>query len=87
MELPRSLSAARRKTKPTGLGTIFPTAENRERAAGSKTNTACCGKSCRRRCPTLLGADDDAKADAVMQAMLATKKLDIAALQEAYDRA
>lgn len=37
--------------------------------------------------PELLGADDDAKADAVMQAMLAMKKLDIAALQEAYDRA
>lgn len=37
--------------------------------------------------PELLGADDDAKSDAVMHAMLAMTKLDIAALQQAYDRA
>jgi predicted 3-demethylubiquinone-9 3-methyltransferase (glyoxalase superfamily) len=37
--------------------------------------------------PELLGDDDDAKSDAVMQAMLKMTKLDIAALQEAYDRA
>ncbi|MDP9106253.1 MAG: VOC family protein [Candidatus Eremiobacteraeota bacterium] len=37
--------------------------------------------------PELLQDDDDAKADAVMQAMLKMVKLDIDALQEAYDRA
>ncbi len=37
--------------------------------------------------PKLLQDDDDNKADAVMQAMLKMVKLDIAALQEAYDRA
>lgn len=37
--------------------------------------------------PQLLQDDDDAKSDAVMQAMLKMVKLDIATLQEAYDRA
>lgn len=37
--------------------------------------------------PELLQDDDDAKSDAVMQAMLKMVKLDVAALQEAYDRA
>ena len=37
--------------------------------------------------PELLQDDDDAKADAVMQAMLTMTKLDCKALQEAYDRA
>lgn len=37
--------------------------------------------------PKLLQDDDDAKSEAVMQAMLTMTKLDIAALQEAYDRA
>ncbi len=37
--------------------------------------------------PELLQDDDDKKADAVMQAMLKMTKLDIAALQDAYDRA
>ena len=37
--------------------------------------------------PQLLQDDDDAKSDAVMQAMLTMIKLDIAALQDAYDRA
>ena len=37
--------------------------------------------------PQLLKSDDDAKADAVMQAMLQMVKLDVNALQEAYDRA
>ncbi len=37
--------------------------------------------------PELLQDDDEDKADAVMQAMLEMTKLDIAALQEAYDRA
>ena len=37
--------------------------------------------------PQLLKSDDDAKADAVMQAMLQMVKLDVEALQEAYDRA
>jgi predicted 3-demethylubiquinone-9 3-methyltransferase (glyoxalase superfamily) len=35
----------------------------------------------------LLGDDDKAKSDAVMQAMLTMTKLDIAALQQAYERA
>ncbi len=37
--------------------------------------------------PELLQDDNDAKADAVMQAMLTMTKLDCKALQEAYDRA
>jgi predicted 3-demethylubiquinone-9 3-methyltransferase (glyoxalase superfamily) len=37
--------------------------------------------------PELLQDDDDAKSDAVMQAMLKMTKLDVNALQEAYDRA
>jgi predicted 3-demethylubiquinone-9 3-methyltransferase (glyoxalase superfamily) len=37
--------------------------------------------------PELLKSDDEEKADAVMQAMLTMIKLDIATLQEAYDRA
>ncbi len=37
--------------------------------------------------PELLQDDDDAKSDAVMQAMLKMVKLDIKTLQEAYDRA
>ncbi len=37
--------------------------------------------------PELLQDDDDKKSDAVMQAMLKMTKLDIKALQEAYDRA
>jgi predicted 3-demethylubiquinone-9 3-methyltransferase (glyoxalase superfamily) len=37
--------------------------------------------------PELLQDDDEDKAGAVMQAMLAMTKLDIATLQEAYDRA
>jgi predicted 3-demethylubiquinone-9 3-methyltransferase (glyoxalase superfamily) len=37
--------------------------------------------------PELLQDDDDAKSDAVMQAMLKMTKLDMAALQEAYDQA
>ena len=37
--------------------------------------------------PKLLQDDDDAKSDAVMQAMLKMVKLDVNALQEAYDRA
>ncbi|MEA2722199.1 MAG: hypothetical protein QOJ39_4063 [Candidatus Eremiobacteraeota bacterium] len=37
--------------------------------------------------PELLMDDNDAKSDAVMQAMLKMTKLDIATLQEAYDRA
>jgi predicted 3-demethylubiquinone-9 3-methyltransferase (glyoxalase superfamily) len=37
--------------------------------------------------PELLQDDDDAKSDAVMQAMLKMTKLDMAALQAAYDRA
>jgi predicted 3-demethylubiquinone-9 3-methyltransferase (glyoxalase superfamily) len=37
--------------------------------------------------PELLMDENDAKSDAVMQAMLKMIKLDIAALQEAYDRA
>ena len=37
--------------------------------------------------PELLKDDDEAKADAVMQAMLKMVKLDIETLQEAYDRA
>jgi len=35
----------------------------------------------------LLGGDDDAKSSAVMQAMLAMTKLDLAQLQAAYDTA
>lgn len=37
--------------------------------------------------PELLHDDNDAKSDAVMQAMLKMTKLDVKALQEAYDRA
>ena len=37
--------------------------------------------------PELLQDDDDAKSDAVMQAMLKMVKLDIKTLQDAYDRA
>ncbi len=37
--------------------------------------------------PRLLQDDDDAKAGAVMQAMLAMTKIDVAALQTAYDAA
>jgi predicted 3-demethylubiquinone-9 3-methyltransferase (glyoxalase superfamily) len=37
--------------------------------------------------PELLQSDDDAKAEAAMKAMLQMTKLDIAMLQEAYDRA
>lgn len=37
--------------------------------------------------PELLGADDEKKAQAVMQAMLEMTKLDVKALQDAYDRA
>ena len=37
--------------------------------------------------PELLQDDDDAKSDAVMQAMLQMTKLDTAVLQAAYDRA
>jgi predicted 3-demethylubiquinone-9 3-methyltransferase (glyoxalase superfamily) len=37
--------------------------------------------------PELLQDDDDAKSDAVMQAMLKMTKLDVKTLQEAYDRA
>jgi predicted 3-demethylubiquinone-9 3-methyltransferase (glyoxalase superfamily) len=37
--------------------------------------------------PRLLRDDDDAKADAVMQAMLTMTKIEIAALQAAYDAA
>jgi predicted 3-demethylubiquinone-9 3-methyltransferase (glyoxalase superfamily) len=37
--------------------------------------------------PELLGSDDRAKADAAMQAMMKMVKLDVAALQAAYDAA
>ena len=37
--------------------------------------------------PELLKSEDEAKSDAVMQAMLTMVKLDVKALQDAYDRA
>ncbi len=56
-------------------------------AAGCKTSTACHGKSRRRCCRSCCKDENDAKSDAVMQAMLNMTKLDMRALQEAYDLA
>ena len=74
---------------PGGSGLLLGPALGRRRpsrrrcAAGSRTSSACRGRSCRRHCPDYVGGPDPEGARRAMQAMLKMKKLDIAALQAA----
>ena len=54
------------------------------RAAGSRTDTASPGRSCRPMLPQLLMDSDKAKSERAMSALMQMKKFDIAALQRAH---
>ena len=67
-------------------GSRSPPAERRASAAGSRTSTACPGRSSRPPSSRLMQDPDPARSKRVIEAMLQMKKIDIAGLEEAYSR-
>ena len=64
-----------------------PRAARRASAAGSRTGTACRGRSCPAGMDELLNDPDPARGQRAMKAMLGMKKIDIAAIRAAADAA
>ena len=67
------------------LGEAAPRAARRASAAGSRTASACPGRSCPTGMDELFADPDPERAERAMKAMLEMSKLDIAALRSAAD--